>query len=835
MKSLQDKIYDLADALKDTKTQQKRIKRFEDYLSDWGISRLTSSKRKEIEDLLMRNNLEFIVPYSANVKVDVKEADKDRGLVLRYSKTIEQSINEIGNQTIENTNRPIYSVASGTCPKTPYPFQQEAFKKMNSYFNGKKNKKGLLVLPTGAGKTYTAVSWLLRNAVNEDKKVIWVAHRQELLSQVNNEIGKLCYSDLLPKKKDGKVSVHLISGSSDNANKIHKSDDIIIASVQSLNRNLEKLTKQFLKYHKDVFLVIDEAHHATARTYKTLIETVQKNCSDYNMLGLTATPYRTAEDEKSLLAQVFNPEVIYKKDLTELVTKKFLADPHFVPIDTDISFTKADFSEKEIAALQQYADLPESIKKKILERKDRDRFIVDHYVEHKAKYKQTIVFAIDQNHALTLDALLKKKGVKSDFVISGTQDAIGINRTNEQNQMAIADFRAQKLDTIVNVNILTEGTDLPKTQSVFLTRPTKSKTLMTQMVGRALRGVGAGGTKEAFIVSFIDKWDELVAWQSPEVLFNDGISPDQKTPEQQKYAAQLISIEMIQQFALLADRYADTSELQNLPAIMRIPVGWYGFDLEYKFENEEPDYKSHKVLVFEHHKPAFDGLAKHIADLFNKYDYNKNKELEDTEKADLLTEVNKRFFDVIEYPEPKIKDSDLMHLIEYFDTHGVMPPYFTFEERDAFDITKLANEIINKDFGPTSKEAFLDECWGENDGNSIWKQFYTNINYFKTLIDFEIRRITRPPQDSAIPIVSYKQEKLEDMPLYQWPPKEHRMMLEAVYERWNRENPKERVESFERFKNDIDHVYPISEGGKTTLENLRPLLRSENKRKGGRV
>lgn len=62
------------------------------------------------------------------------------------------------------------------------------------------------------------------------------------------------------------------------------------------------------------------------------------------------------------------------------------------------------------------------------------------------------------------------------------------------------------MKVLINVNILTEGIDLPQTKTVFLTRPTVSTILMTQMIGRSLRGEKAGGTKEAYVVSFIDDW-----------------------------------------------------------------------------------------------------------------------------------------------------------------------------------------------------------------------------------------------------------------------------------------------------------------------------------------
>ena len=830
--NLEHKIKQLSEDIFTTKTKQKRIRKFDKYLKEWGISRLTASKRKEISTLLKNNHLQFIKPHSKDEKIDLLQISKDSNLVLKYITNMERSLNEIGKDLIDNFNRPIFNIVNGDCPKKPYPFQEDAFKKLSTYFNWTENKKGLLILPTGSGKTFTSISWILRDAINSNKKVIWVAHRHELLEQVKKEIGKLCYSNLLPNKENGKVRVHLISGSHDRVNKINSTDDIIIASVQTLNRNLEKLKEHFLNHHEEVLLIIDEAHHATARTYKSLIETIETSCSQFNLLGLTATPFRTADKEKSLLAKVFDPTPIFKKDLQDLIITKILADPKFIPVETNQKFSKKDFSEQEITLLQSNSDLPENIKKKIIERKDRNRLIVDHYINNKEKYKQTLVFALDRNHAMVLDALFKERGVKSDFVISGTQSSIGISRDKEANAKAIQDFRENKLETLINVNILTEGTDLPNTQTVFLTRPTKSKTLMTQMVGRALRGKPAGGTDDAFIVSFIDNWSELVSWQSPEELFNDAAEYEHKITQSGKYKIQFISIELIQQFSKLADRFVDTAELEKLPAIMRIPNGWYSFDLEFKLENEDIDYKSCKILVYQQHLEAFEKLSNDIEELYKRYDYNNNNELDQSEKQDLLNEIVREYFDVIVYPEPKINENNLMNLINYYDNHRVMPNYFKFEDRNKYDISKLANEIINRDLKRTDEAKFILNAWNGSNGSSIWQEFYNkNFRYFKKEINCELDRLQYTSVDPEIPIIDYGQNRLEDMPLFEWPPEEHRKMLEAVYVKWNTKNPDHEIEPKDRFKYDIDHKIAFNNGGKTTLENLEPLLRQKNKQK----
>ena len=101
--------------------------------------------------------------------------------------------------------------------------------------------------------------------------------------------------------------------------------------------------------------------------------------------------------------------------------------------------------------------------------------------------------------------LFNHAGIPADFIVSSVKDmTLGVTISREENERKIEDYRNGKLKVLVNVNILTEGVDLPQTKTVFLARPTVSTILMTQMIGRALRGQAAGGTSEAYIVSFID-------------------------------------------------------------------------------------------------------------------------------------------------------------------------------------------------------------------------------------------------------------------------------------------------------------------------------------------
>ena len=214
-----------------------------------------------------------------------------------------------------------------------FPHQTKAIKILNEKILGKgKNPfAGLLVLPTGAGKTLTATYWLLKNYTDKKKKILWIAHRHELLEQAKHSFEQLAHEDIL--KNRSSFNFRIISGLHDKPVNIKPSDDIIISSKDSLrvstkkdsqNRGFNYLYDNWIKHNpQEIFLVIDEAHHATAKTYRHLIDKVHENVKEFRMLGLTATPFRTAEYEKGLLVKVFPDDIIYKTDLRTLIDQRY--------------------------------------------------------------------------------------------------------------------------------------------------------------------------------------------------------------------------------------------------------------------------------------------------------------------------------------------------------------------------------------------------------------------------------------------------------------------------------------------------------------------------------
>ena len=148
--------------------------------------------------------------------------------------------------------------------------------------------------------------------------------------------------------------------------------------------------------------------------------------------------------------------------------------------------------------------------------KIRNTVIVEEYLKNKNKYGKTLIFALTQTHAKTLCKKLRENGINCDYAITERKDSLDVIQRFKEN----AD-----IDVLVNVNMMIEGSNVPDVQTVFLTRPTNSRSVLEQMIGRALRGKktkskNAEGTEIAYVVAFHDFWDSYISFLSPEVIIN---------------------------------------------------------------------------------------------------------------------------------------------------------------------------------------------------------------------------------------------------------------------------------------------------------------------------
>ena len=724
--------------------------------------------------------------------------------------------------------------------RSPYPHQISAMKNLD-LINTNKQYSTLVVLPTGGGKTYTASVWLLKNAINKQKKILWIAHRKTLLDQAVESFQQYAYKDFIPNISSFQYRVISGDAEHDKTINIEKSDDLLVVSKDSIGRNLKNIDR-WLKDEEEVFLIIDEAHHSTAKTYRKVIDYIKEKVPYVKLIGLTATPFRTNDNEKGLLSRIYKDGVelgdvvnndigiAYNISLKELISKNILSKPIFESYYTDESYGRS-LGIKGLESIQNLDMLPEDIQKEMAQSAARNQLIVKTYKENQKNYGQTIVFAVNIVHAIQLTTLFKKEGINAAYIVSNIKDIVtGVTVSSKDNEKNLEDYRSGKIKVLVNVNILTEGVDLPQTKTVFLARPTVSTILMTQMIGRALRGTKAGGTDLAYIVSFIDNWNEHIAWVNPDSLFIGENEFVDNVAEKVQHELRLIAISKIEEFAAILDNSLDTSKLEQIDFIKRVPIGMYSFS----YIDENGMESSYQIMIYDSTKKAYEEFINALPEVFSAFscedEYPSQSILEEME-----AQCRDTFFlgDMI----PNYEKKDVIRLLKYYAQYESAPKFYLFDDidRDKLDLGKIAKYIYEEDMGISKKTEYINSLWDEAQ-DPILRNFFGKKLYFKSQLEMEIMKLTDEDLFLKEDNVQYGARPLEDLTLHKLgkinPDLEKKIRAEVFEKSKDKEGYYTCAVCTKKAKNriyfQIDHIVPMNKGGKTKIENLQVLCRKCN-------
>lgn len=305
------------------------------------------------------------------------------------------------------------------------------------------NDSVLLQMPTGTGKT-TVFAELIRRWVKEiipNKRVLVLVHRKELVDQVISRL-----------KQHGILASRIQSGYV-----LELERQVQVGMVQSL-KDPKRLPKNLS------LIVIDEAHHTPAVSYKNILEYYESH--NIKLLGVTATPCRLNNGG-------FENE--YQKLITTSPITEFIKEGYLAKIQ-HLSFDKPDLSKIKID--KKKWDYDERELDKLLRQGHIIAKVVDSYVKH-TYGKKTIVFALNKAHSIDLVNQFLSAGIKATYIDSDTK--------KEVRDDIVSKFKKGEINVLCNVNIFTEGFDCPDIEVVQLARPTKSFALYLQQVGRVMR------------------------------------------------------------------------------------------------------------------------------------------------------------------------------------------------------------------------------------------------------------------------------------------------------------------------------------------------------------
>ena len=360
-------------------------------------------------------------------------------------------------------------------------------------------------LPTGGGKTVIFAA-IANEFVTREERVLVLAHREELITQAAHKLEAVTGS-----------SVGIIKA----GYKLEPLFPVQVGSVQSMVRRLNAFEDFGL-------VVIDEAAHATAKTYRKILEAYP----NAYQLGVTATPIRTDGTgfEDLFDALVTGPTVKELIDWGHLSRFRLFADPN--PMTTKgVKTRQGDYSSTDLAAANPVVELSGNL--------------INSYRTH-ANGKRCVVFAVNVEHSTAIAARYNQAGIPAAH-LDGMTPA-------EERRETLEQFRQGKIKVISNCQLFDEGLDIPALEAVQIAKPTKSLGRWLQMVGRALRP--APGKDYAVILDHTKNWAIHGLPTRDRVWTLEGVEESEdktKRTERNPETGEILEIDVIEQETILEE------------------------------------------------------------------------------------------------------------------------------------------------------------------------------------------------------------------------------------------------------------------------------------------
>lgn len=362
------------------------------------------------------------------------------------------------------------------------------------------SRRVVLHMPTGSGKTRTAMHLIARHLADREPAVtIWLAYSEELCEQAASEFQR-AWANLGNRE----VSIVRFWGKH-NGHPGLCQDGLIVAGLGKIySRALDDL--QFIATLADSvsLIIIDEAHQSVAPSYSLILDVLHSKHPETALVGLTATPGRSWDDldEDRALAEFYSKQKVtlqiaeYSNPIEYLIEHDYLAKPETRTLLCQSGF---ELSDSDLEEIESALDIPEHILRRLGEDEQRNLRIISEIESLADRHDRILVFAASVENAILLAvALQAHKRVEARVITADTP--------KPDRYRTVAWFKSATTGprVLTNYGVLTTGFDAPKTSAAVICRPTNSLVLYSQMIGRATRGVRAGGNRTAEIVTVTD-------------------------------------------------------------------------------------------------------------------------------------------------------------------------------------------------------------------------------------------------------------------------------------------------------------------------------------------
>ena len=377
----------------------------------------------------------------------------------------------------------------------------------------------ILTLPTGAGKTRIAAEALIeywKTRPDGIRWIVWIAQTEELCEQALE-----CFRQIWEDFGEAGTPLNIFRVWGGRPIPDPDTEGIIVAGIAQLysasGSGADAKENELERIKADTgVVVVDEAHHSFAPSYPKVLRSMgisrrPKNTKQAPLIGLTATPFRTSDAETAGLSKSYGDRILWPRQEFEpkngfddrwrdrdfitstLTSKGILSRPSFRYIDTESTFK---MNAKETEFLGRMKILPESLLRKVGTDTKRNMEVFE-ILKAQAKEGKTILFfGANLNQATMMSKFLNDINIKSAVITAGTRYAA--------RQGYVRLFREGVIKVLCNYQVLTTGFDAPKVDTIVIARPTGSRILYEQMVGRGLRGREFGGTDECRIITILD-------------------------------------------------------------------------------------------------------------------------------------------------------------------------------------------------------------------------------------------------------------------------------------------------------------------------------------------